>query len=125
MPNIYDLYPSKFLRAEDLAGQDVLAVIDRLEIPEPPEAAATVGDGEGEDDRPANPVLHFSNLKKALGLNWTNARTIARAYGENFSEWTGKEIILYPTETNFRGKAVPCIRLRFHTAVINANDLGL
>ena len=65
-----------------------------------------------EGDDTAKPVLYFKGKKSGLVLNKTNGRTIAAAYGPDSDMWVGKAIILYPTETDFGGKRVPCIRCK-------------
>jgi hypothetical protein len=48
-------------------------------------------------------------------LNKTNAKTIARLYGNNPGAWTGKLITLYPATTSVGGEDMDCIRVRNET----------
>jgi hypothetical protein len=54
----------------------------------------------------------FSNSKKGLALNRTNNRTIRGAYGDDTTGWTGKLIVVFPTQTDFRGRMVGALRVR-------------
>jgi hypothetical protein len=54
-------------------------------------------------------------LPLPLLLNKTNAKTIARLYGNNPSAWTGKLITLFPATTSVGGEDVDCIRIRNET----------
>lgn len=96
--NINDAFAATYLKAQDLMGQDVKLTIDRVEVQE-------VGDD-------TKPVLYFRGKDKALVLNKTNASTIADQHGAETDHWPGKEITLFPSQTDFQGKQVPCIRVR-------------
>ena len=64
-------------------------------------------------DKDTKPVLYFKGKEKGLVLNKTNSRTITKIIGtEETEDWTGREIVLYPTETEFAGEMVDCIRVR-------------
>ena len=45
-------------------------------------------------------------------LNKTNANTIADIFGEETDNWYGHPIEVYPSETDYQGKRVACIRVR-------------
>jgi hypothetical protein len=48
-----------------------------------------------------------------LICNKTNARSISKALGNTETRnWIGKDIILVPTEVDFRGEMVDAIRIR-------------
>lgn len=47
-----------------------------------------------------------------LLLNKTNAKTIARLYGNSPAAWVGKMITLIPSTTSVGGEDVDCIRVR-------------
>lgn len=51
-------------------------------------------------------------LHLPLLLNKTNAKTIARLYGNNPAAWAGKLITLFPATTSVGGEDVDCIRVR-------------
>ena len=100
--NIDKAYPSTYLKASDLPEKGVTVIIESLEM-------ETIG----EDDKP---VLHFQGKEKTLVLNKTNAQTISEVLRTpETDEWIGQKIAIYPTETDFQGKRVPCIRVRLRT----------
>lgn len=47
-----------------------------------------------------------------LLLNKTNAKTIAKLYGNSPAAWVGKLISLFPSTTSVGGEDVDCIRVR-------------
>jgi hypothetical protein len=91
-------FPSKWLRHVDLKGRTVRVCIDTV-----------VTEKVGDDNKP---VIYFRDKSKGLGLNKTNANVIVKAYGDDTNGWPGKELELYPSETEYRGDTVDCIRLR-------------
>ena len=94
-------FPSKYLKASDLPdGQDVRVVISDVTVDAMEQSA---------DEKP---VVHFAGKQKGLVLNKTNSATIEAAYGDETENWAGKEVVLFGTSTSFRGKMVPCIRLK-------------
>ena len=97
------LFPSEFVQAVELKGQDRSATIAKVERAELPMV--------GGKKKPA-PVIHFEETPKKLVLNKTNAGIIADLHGTVAEDWVGKRITLYPTTCKFGGKTVDCIRVR-------------
>ena len=97
-----DLYPSRFIKAADLQGQEWPVTITRL----------TMEEIENERGREEKPVLSFQGVSKALVVNVTNFDSIAEMHGEETDNWPGKEIVLFPTTTRFGGKTVDCVRIK-------------
>jgi hypothetical protein len=95
---VSEVFPSKYLAAEDLDNKNVRLTISNVEI-----------EKLGEDTKP---VIYFRGHKKGLACNKTNAKSIAAAYGDEMDEWIGSEIILFPVLTDYQGKSVPAIRVR-------------
>lgn len=91
-------FPSEFLRAADLQGRQIEVVMDRVEMKE-----------IGGDQKP---VLYFEGKQRGLVLNKTNAGTISDTYGDETEGWAGEHVIIYPAETDYQGKRVPCIRVK-------------
>lgn len=56
--------------------------------------------------------LKFVGKKRVLGLNSTNRKILAAAFGSLTEAWWGKTINLYVTTTASFGKTVPCVRIR-------------
>jgi hypothetical protein len=95
---IGDAFPSKYLKAKDLQGQEVPLVIDSVTVED-------IGSGD-------KAVIRFRGKEKGLVCNKTNGLMIAAVYGEETDGWVGKDLILYPTTTMFEGSMVPCLRVR-------------
>ena len=101
MPNINDAFPSKYLKASDLKGREVVVTMDTLKF-EP------VG-----QNKEMKAVLYFQGKDKGLVMNKTNANKITEIVGSALTEdWRGHRVKLYPTETSFQGDMVDCIRVR-------------
>ena len=94
-----EAFPSKYLKAADLGGREHDLTIDRVEI-------------ESLDEQTAKPVVFFVGHVKGLMLNRTNASTIADLYGPETQAWHSRRITLHPTETDYRGVTVACVRVR-------------
>src|SRR6185295_4326240 len=55
--------------------------------------------------------------KKGLLLNRTNAKTITAQMGSaETDDWFGQKITIIPTQTEFKGETVPCIRIKLRTS---------
>lgn len=93
-----DIFPSKYVKADDLNGRDVPVVIDHADI-----------EKLGED---AKLVLYFKNKDKGMVCNKTNFNRIAYLYGDETDDWSGKEIVLTSEFVEFQGKTVKGLRVR-------------
>lgn len=96
--NINDQFPSKFLKANDLQGREVLVTIKDCIV-----------ESIGEDKRP---VLYFAGKDKGVVLNKTNATNISDTYGADTDEWIGRKVVLYTAFVDFQGRSVESIRIR-------------
>ncbi len=95
-------FPSNYIKASDLNGQPWDMKI---------RTAAMEDLGQG-NDKESKPVLYFDGVQKGLVLNKTNATNIAKVYGDDTGNWTGKDIQVFPTTTEFKGETVDAIRVR-------------
>lgn len=102
---VSDAFPSKWLSASDLNGNNARVTIQRVEL-----------EKIGDDTKP---VIYFKGKTKGLVANKTNSKAIADVYGDEMDDWAGNEIILFPIMTDFQGKAVEAIRVRAPTAKDN------
>lgn len=100
MPTVDELFPSKWLKADDLRGEDVRLTIQSVDVEE-------VG-----KERERKAVAQFKGTDKALALNKTNFIAIADLHGDNSDDWGGKPIILYPDRVPFGGKMHDVVRIR-------------
>src|SRR6516164_581390 len=92
---------SKYFRAEDVTQDKTLKIKGVTE--------EKVGQGADQSDKL---VVWFDNSKKGLALNRTNNRAIRGAYGDDTADWVGKLIVVFQTTGDFRGRQVPCLRVR-------------
>lgn len=103
--NIDSAFPSNYLKASDLGDKQPIVTIDRIEV-EP------IG-----RDKEIKPVIYFQGKEKGLVLNKTNAKKIAELTGsKDTDDWTGCQVRIYATETEFGGETVECIRVKAATA---------
>lgn len=99
--NINEAFPSNYIKASDLKGQTVAVVISHVDMEE-------VGRTQ---DRKA--VVYFEGKDKGLVLNKTNANKIIQLTGSPVTEdWRGARIAIYPTQTEFGGEQVECVRVK-------------
>jgi hypothetical protein len=101
MANINDAFPSNYLKASDLAGQQPIVTIDRVEF----EAVGR--------EKEMKPILYFAGKEKGVVLNKTNAKNIANLVGSfETGDWAGFKIRLYSTHVEFQGETVEAIRIK-------------
>ena len=107
-------FPSKYLKAGDLAGREVACTISRVVV-------ENVGGQGAEEDKP---VLYLNGKSKGIVLNRTNAMTIAAKYGDDTDAWLDQPIVVYPDQTMYQGRMVDCIRLRVPAAqAVSADEI--
>ena len=95
-----DLCPSPHLEAADLADAEKVVTIRGVDFHDVGEERAKKG------------VVYFQEFARAMVLNRTNLKRIVALHGNDTDSWPGKRITLYPSETDFGGRTVPCIRVR-------------
>jgi hypothetical protein len=99
-----DLYPSRFLRASDLRGQEVTKTIKRVQIEEL---------GEGSQAK-AKCVITFSDAKK----QWVVPRTCGEALKAMFGSkdvdqtWVGRRVTLFAKTVDSFGGEVEAVRVK-------------
>lgn len=99
--NIYEAFPSSYIKAADLKGRRVALTMKDVSI-------ESMGDER-------KPVLHFQGTDKGLVLNKTNASVIAEMYGPETESWIGKKITVYASRVEFQGRIVDGIRVHLET----------
>ena len=95
-------FPSQYLKCADLNGKPWDVKIRTVVMED-------LGQGSGKESKP---VLYVDDAQKGLVLNKTNAITIVNSYGDDTGNWTGKDIQVFPTTTEFKGETVDAIRVR-------------
>ena len=103
-----DFYPSNYLKANDLKGEDVVFTIRDVE--------------RQEFDDGTKPICWFEEVSKGLVLNRTNFTSIAKLHGDDSEDWQGKRIALFGTEVAFRG--TPTLAIRVRLTVPEAVEVG-
>ena len=99
--NINDAFPSKHLKASDLKGSAVAVTVSHVDIEEI---------GQKKDKKM---VLYFEGKDKGLVLNKTNSKKISELLGSTETDdWAGQRIAIYPSETEYQGDTVECIRVK-------------
>ena len=101
MANINDAFPSNYLKASDLQGQQPTVTIERVEF----EAVGR--------EKEMKPIVYFVGKEKGIVLNKTNAKNIANLVGSfETNDWKGFRIRLYATHVEFQGETVEAIRVK-------------
>lgn len=100
MPHIDTYFDDPYLKAGHLNAVDMIVTIRDIKQ-----------EAVGRESE-LKPVLFFEEFKKGMIVNKTNAGRIVELYGSETSAWKGCKITLYPSETDFGGKTVECIRVR-------------
>lgn len=96
--NINDMFPSNYLKAADLKGQEPTVTISHIKQEQ-----------LGDDNKV---VLYFQGKEKGVVLNKTNATNIASMYGPETGDWIGKRVKLVVAWVDFQGRSVEAIRIR-------------
>ena len=96
-----DFDKSRYFRASDSKGQKKLRIKGVT--------AEDVGTGADKENKL---VVGFTNDERSLILNKTNNRTLRGAFGDATDNWVGRDIVLFSTEVDLRGKMVPALRVR-------------
>lgn len=90
MAKVSEMYPSEWLRAEDLKGRQVKVRIETVEI-------GQFRNFEGEKEQ--KPVISFVGAKKKLILNKRQALQIRDIHGDDTDGWPGKDVAMYAQPT--------------------------
>ena len=100
---ISEMYPSRFLKAEDFEeGQTFILTIASVGMEE-------LGQGQKKETKP---VAYFLETEKALVLNKTNANVIAQHLGDDTEMWIGKKVAFTTIEVDSFGEIVRAIRVK-------------
>jgi len=96
--SIGDYFPSKFLKADDVKGEQPVTISELKE------------EKVGEDTKP---VIYFEEVDKGLVLNKTNSLKIAKILSSDKPiDWPGKKIVLYTALVTYKSEEVPAIRVK-------------
>ncbi len=92
---VSQVYPTKYVKGDDLQEREVTLTIKAVTM-------ETMMPTPGQETEEM--VVWFKGTEKGYVLNQTNARTIAKLYGDDTDDWPGKRITLYPKHGFFFGK---------------------
>jgi hypothetical protein len=97
---------SQWLTSEDLIeGRDAEATVARVIL----YPKVTFEAGRTKENMVG---LEFVGKQRVLGLNATNRKTMNAMFGNITSQWKGKSITLFVTDTLMKGESVKCVRIR-------------
>lgn len=97
---IDSLFPSNFLKASDLKGQRRTVTIAKV-------TREKIG-----KNKELKPIVYFTNVKKGMVLNKTNAERIAFATGaRDVAQWPGKKVTLFEDIVDTPQGMMPAIRV--------------
>ena len=102
MPNVNQMFPSRFLRATNIPRRGITLVIETVTQEE------VTSDGEGKQKKWA---LKFKDDDQLLVLNKTNASILAEAFGPDTDSWADKAITLRTEKVSFGGRMTDGIRV--------------
>lgn len=103
MPNINDIFPSKYLKAHELKGGSPTVTIARVGVEQ-------VRSRQKVDTKP---VLYFTGKTKGLLLNKTMAQSVTQIAKSALTEqWIGVAVTLYATTAAFDKDVHDVIRIK-------------
>jgi hypothetical protein len=103
---IFDCFPSKYLKAADLQGRSIEAIMQNV----------MMEDIRDPDEAKLLPILYFQGVPKGMVLNKTNAKVIASGYGQETDAWRDMPISLFPAMVAFGADTVEAIRVKLPPA---------
>ena len=96
-----DVFPSKWLKADDLGDKEPTVIISQVVMEE-------IGNNE-----PKKPVIYFRGKQKGMVCNKTNWNRIAYIHkSDDSDDWPGKKITLYVEIVDMRGEMKPALRVK-------------
>jgi hypothetical protein len=98
-----EVFPSKWLRNEDLNGKPLVVTVQSAEMQE-------LKSPDGKTAKKM--VLSFKETDKSFVLNLTNWDSVAEILGDDSDNWQSGKIELFPARTQMGGKVVACVRVR-------------
>ena len=100
MPDINKMFPTKYLNPLDLNEKTHIVTISREEMVRLP----------NNDEETL--IIYFEGRDKGLVINQTTGRTLGLLLGRHTEGWIGKQIELYTTVVEHKGKTRPMIHVR-------------
>jgi hypothetical protein len=100
--NVNDIFPSRFLKAHDLAGKPYTLTIKAVTLED-------LGHGAEKESKLA---ISFEKATKMMLLNRTNAMIIASLYGPETDQWLGKAVTVYAARVKAFGAWHDALRIK-------------
>jgi hypothetical protein len=100
--NVNDIFPSRFLKAHDLAGKPYTLTIKAVTLED-------LGHGAEKETKLA---IAFEKATKMMLLNRTNAMIIASLYGPETDQWLGKAVTVYSARVKAFGAWHDALRIK-------------
>jgi hypothetical protein len=102
MPKLSELFPSTYLKADEIPDEGMILTITGVEL-------AELGQGK---DKETKPVISFREVEKGLVCNKTNCNTIHKLTGsDDTDDWVDHKIKLITLEVDFQGTMTNAIRV--------------
>ena len=92
--NINDLYPSKYIKSDDIGHQRITLQVAAIKLEEVAENEA------------AKPVMYFHGKEKGMVVNKTNAMLCGHVWGPDTDVWLNQWLELFTEAKMFNGKVV-------------------
>ena len=92
--NVNDLYPSKYVKSDDLGNQRLTLQVAAIKLEEVAE------------NEPNKPVMYFNGKEKGMVLNKTNTLLCANCWGDETDTWKDRWLDLFVEPKMFNGKVV-------------------
>jgi len=89
---------SRYLRADEMAGKTIRAVIAGVEDVQ-------------FDEKGVKPVLVFKNEEKCLVVGASNFDILAAGISSRTQDWVGHTVVLRGAKTRFKGRMVDSIQV--------------
>lgn len=99
-----DLFPSRYLKAADIAGGEYLDLVIK------DVSVESFTNKKGQDEN--KPVVYFKGNAKPLILNKSNSNTLFQQLGSDTDEWFGKTIRVSSYEGESFGEPAMLLRIK-------------
>lgn len=103
MPTWKDFYGSKIMSAKKLGNRKIKGKVLEVTV-----ESLTGTDGVAKDRL----CLTLASCSEKIPLNASNAEALAKAFGDNYTSWVGKQIEVSKHKTQFAGSPVDGLLVR-------------
>jgi len=101
--NANEMIPSKYLKQSDIDGEKLVTV----------KSLKKVNVARDDEDPEYRWTIRFQEFEKAMVLNSTNIKRMAKALGDDTDSWIGGQVTLYvDPDIEYAGNVVGGLRIR-------------